>query len=284
MAGSNAPQSLPAWRTIFIEKLRPLIGELDDWSEPLGPFGLYNDGSIALFVRYGRFWMTITPYIHGVGFIESIDVETYRASGNVLILPGQNTLYVTTQGRYSSCESLYVLEGDNFIYRLGMSVSEYDYWEYDTGVLYFSDSFPEFMRQRAHVDAAHTVEPDIFNTVEEAIAALENLNLNFGGTPRNLQPFQFAEQYIIPDSHIRYLTEDDIRHLSTEQLRLARNEIFARHGRLFQDAALQAYFDARPWYDGYINPTVFDNLNWPSIRNSYEHANTILLRDAESRR
>ena len=36
--------------------------------------------------------------------------------------------------------------------------------------------------------------------------------------------------------------------LSSAELRIARNEIFARHGRRFADPALQAYFDAQPWY------------------------------------
>ena len=36
--------------------------------------------------------------------------------------------------------------------------------------------------------------------------------------------------------------------LSQAELRIARNEIFARHGRRFADEALQAYFDAQPWY------------------------------------
>ena len=34
--------------------------------------------------------------------------------------------------------------------------------------------------------------------------------------------------FIIPDSSTRYLTEDDLRGLSDEQLEIARNEIYAR--------------------------------------------------------
>jgi hypothetical protein len=54
--------------------------------------------------------------------------------------------------------------------------------------------------------------------------------------------------YILPDSSIRPLTDSDLRGLTPEELRLARNEIYARHGRVFRDAELQAYFDAKPWY------------------------------------
>ena len=33
-----------------------------------------------------------------------------------------------------------------------------------------------------------------------------------------------------------------------ESLRLARNEIYARHGHIFKDPDLRAYFSARSWY------------------------------------
>lgn len=36
--------------------------------------------------------------------------------------------------------------------------------------------------------------------------------------------------------------------LSIKQLKLLRNEIFARHGRIFADTMLRKYFSAQPWY------------------------------------
>ena len=47
--------------------------------------------------------------------------------------------------------------------------------------------------------------------------------------------------------------------LSKEDLRYARNEIYARHGRRFASADLQAYFDAKPWYKGTIDAAKFDD-------------------------
>ena len=44
---------------------------------------------------------------------------------------------------------------------------------------------------------------------------------------------------------------------SARQLRIARNEIYARHGRLFVDQELQDYFDSKDWYFGYIEPEDF---------------------------
>ncbi len=44
------------------------------------------------------------------------------------------------------------------------------------------------------------------------------------------------------------LTEDTLGELFTEDLRILRNEIFARHGRIFKDAELQKYFASQTWY------------------------------------
>ena len=44
------------------------------------------------------------------------------------------------------------------------------------------------------------------------------------------------------------LTEDDVAGLSGSELRIARNEIYARHGCLFRDSSLQNYFDHQAWY------------------------------------
>ncbi len=63
--------------------------------------------------------------------------------------------------------------------------------------------------------------------------------------------------YIIPESSSRKLTKKDVKGKSARQLRIARNEIYARHGRLFVDQELQDYFDSKDWYFGYIEPEDF---------------------------
>jgi hypothetical protein len=44
------------------------------------------------------------------------------------------------------------------------------------------------------------------------------------------------------------LTDDALGELFAEDLRVLRNEIYARHGRVFKDVELQKYFAAQPWY------------------------------------
>ena len=58
---------------------------------------------------------------------------------------------------------------------------------------------------------------------------------------------------------------------------LARNEIFARHGRRFQNQDIQAYFDSCSLYEGTIAPEDFDT----SVMNDVEVQNVWTLKAAE---
>jgi eukaryotic-like serine/threonine-protein kinase len=44
------------------------------------------------------------------------------------------------------------------------------------------------------------------------------------------------------------ITEKDLAELGLAELRVLRNVIFARHGRMFESPGLQRYFGSRPWY------------------------------------
>lgn len=65
-------------------------------------------------------------------------------------------------------------------------------------------------------------------------------------------------EYLLPFSNERYLTDADLDPLSEWELKLARNEIYARHGRRFKDPDLQSYFDSKSWYRGRYDPDDFD--------------------------
>jgi len=88
----------------------------------------------------------------------------------------------------------------------------------------------------------------------------------------------FINDFIIYDSDFRYLTVADLRMLTKEQLRLARNEIYARRGRFFLDQGLQSYFNSKPWYNPTIRPDNFKE----SIFNDYEKANAYFIKDYEN--
>lgn len=68
-------------------------------------------------------------------------------------------------------------------------------------------------------------------------------------------------EFILPDSSVRVLDKSELAGFSAEQCRLARNGIYAKHGRMFDDARLQNYFNSRSWYHGTIPAKQFnDNM------------------------
>ena len=82
-----------------------------------------------------------------------------------------------------------------------------------------------------------------------------------------------SSEYVLPTSDSEYLTREDLVGLTVEECRLARNEIYARHGRMFLDEELQNYFNSFDWYHPTIEPDDFQE----SMLNQYEVANRDLI-------
>lgn len=87
-------------------------------------------------------------------------------------------------------------------------------------------------------------------------------------------------EFILPDSDRRIYTEAELQHLTAEELILARNEIYARHGYVFRSGDLAEYFSYCSWYHPageYFPP---EELNF----NEYEgyNVNLILTVEAQS--
>lgn len=89
-----------------------------------------------------------------------------------------------------------------------------------------------------------------------------------------------SHDYILEGSDSRYITADELSNMSGEELTLARNEIFARHGRKFQDAAIQAYFNSKDWYTPSIEP---DDFDYDTMLNKYEKANIKVIQNTEAK-
>lgn len=84
-------------------------------------------------------------------------------------------------------------------------------------------------------------------------------------------------EYVLPDSAKRKLKKSDLKGLSKEELRIARNEIYARHGRMFDDKKLQKYFDSQSWYEGTVPASEFSE----DVLSSVEKKNVAFIRQFE---
>ena len=57
--------------------------------------------------------------------------------------------------------------------------------------------------------------------------------------------------------------------MSYDDMQMAINEIYARHGRIFKDEELQAYFNSKSWYTPSIPADAFQE----HMLNDYEKKN-----------
>ena len=87
-----------------------------------------------------------------------------------------------------------------------------------------------------------------------------------------------AYEFLVPDADICYLTYEEIQDMPLQVVCYAKNEIYARHGRMFHSQELTNYFEEQLWYYGCISPSEFSS----SVLNVYETANIKLLSDRES--
>lgn len=88
-------------------------------------------------------------------------------------------------------------------------------------------------------------------------------------------------EYIFPNSSTELLTDADLSNLNESMLRLARNEIFARHGMIFESDDLKEYFSCCSWYKPSVDAKTMDQ-NYESIMNEVEKANISKIKKLET--
>lgn len=89
----------------------------------------------------------------------------------------------------------------------------------------------------------------------------------------------YTDSYIFPNSGFELLTEKDLSSKTSKELLLGRNEIYARHGRKFENEEIRKYFEGCPWYK------VKDSYNYDDISdlNPIERANVKTISEYEKK-
>lgn len=88
----------------------------------------------------------------------------------------------------------------------------------------------------------------------------------------NLQELK-NDEFIFPDSDSRRLSETELWDLTAEECKIARNEIYARHGYIFSTEDMKTYFESKSWYVGIYTNAEF-NDKW---FNEYENYNKDMI-------
>ena len=92
--------------------------------------------------------------------------------------------------------------------------------------------------------------------------------------------------YFLPNADTVRYTREELEKLSTKELYLARNEIFARHGRVYvQHEDLNDYFMSKNWYKPRYTYEEFNELNSRVKQlNAYEEYNVNVMLEIEKER
>lgn len=85
------------------------------------------------------------------------------------------------------------------------------------------------------------------------------------------------DDYILPEAQNHIYTQEELSDLTREELRIARNEIYARHGRKFKSDDLNSYFSGKSWYQPSVDGDTFDD----SVLNESETGNLAAVKAAE---
>jgi hypothetical protein len=122
-------------------------------------------------------------------------------------------------------------------------------YDYPINVVQFDNGKAFFYEQTKSGLALFKAKKDANDDWEQGvkIMSLKKLAaLDLSGKPELKGTFTFASTQI--------LFHDILKYFDAGQLRLMRNEIFARHGYAFKSADLKTYFSAQDWYKPQFNP------------------------------
>lgn len=73
--------------------------------------------------------------------------------------------------------------------------------------------------------------------------------------------------YVLPGSDTNLITEQQLSAMDAATIRIARNEIYARHGLIFKSQDLQEYFSKKSWYHGTVSNAADIPLNETERKN-----------------
>ncbi|MDG3087752.1 YARHG domain-containing protein [Vibrio hannami] len=72
--------------------------------------------------------------------------------------------------------------------------------------------------------------------------------------------------YLMAASSLRLLTKEELQGYSASELRLIRNEIFARHGYIFKSKDLSSYFSTKSWYSPNTTDVTLSTIETKNVK------------------
>jgi hypothetical protein len=110
-------------------------------------------------------------------------------------------------------------------------------------------------------------EADLKKTIEEKDAEINKLKNKKNANANSSYFAAGAGQF--PQGSQRYLYDSDVEYLSSRDLKIMRNEIFARHGYIFKTSDMIQHFNSQSWYrslnndvTAYLSKIEKENVNF----------------------
>ena len=146
-------------------------------------------------------------------------------------------------------------------------------------VVVYSFMLLQKQREKAISSARNTAEIEITDAIDGEAAGVIKLSSEseegdiylIRGNDKGANPYERVDRLAYTD-RIRY-TQEELSRLDSYGLRITRNEIYARHGRMFNDQDIQEYFNNQEWYIARSSSAVFDE----SCLNEVEQYNLSLI-------
>lgn len=205
--------------------------------------------------------------------------ETYTWNEITVTIPASwKDKYIVTEdeyGFYFYQKASYEKE-EYMGYLCGFSKSDeyYNYGAGETLIAYMEDGSFYYMMQPTDVTfdvESETAAAEYHELAEEIEGMKLSLQISAEGICYD------EEQFIFPNSSFQELDEYLLMNASNNDLWIARNEIYARHGRVFKNEYLQSYFNSCSWYQAVDGKTEVEESELSEI----ERANLKKITSAE---
>lgn len=209
----------------------------------------YGSSRNALFLVYDV--KVKNDYVNGsASYHKTNDILWYIAFYNLLVDNNGTTTVDITNSRTPS---------DRFTIDSGISSG---WWSTKTWYYYGYKTLNELYKVVVTANAEKYSHED--NVDESLIVATENEQV----------PVVMGEDGIIfPNSSVELLDENKLKNLTKDELQYAINELCARHGYIFKDDVLRAYYERYDWYEKTVKPEDFST----SLFNDIEKKNFEML-------
>lgn len=227
-----------------------------DWdqSETLENFTYIGNYLLTSKKVTGDFWGTYNyiflVYKAQVRNIHSNGNKQYNKLNDVYWYIRFNSLMVDEAGNVSVDITNYNTPSNSFVISSNIAKSwwsekDWHYYGYETVNKLYADAVTSNIDSFNHED-----------NVDESLAP---------ETVQEENESSSEDGYVLNNSDTERLNKEDLDGLSAQDCKIARNEIYARHGRKFKDRELQEHFDSCDWYEGRIEPDDFKETELSEI-------------------